>query len=222
MAKSAANLDGLAKLRESFPPEKISKLPKPTKKQTEEVKKDFTKGARCNICGGWHHPKVVHLDYVGHAATTDRLLEADPLWNWDFMSPPKDGFPVLDANNGLWIYLTVCGVTRKGYGNAPGKTGPDVMKEIIGDAIRNAAMRFGVALDLWSKENLHDNKPQDDAPQDTVEYLDEEKFQDLLPKWAQSVADGKTPATILKFLAKKGYNFSPVQTKKITSLRKKK
>ena len=28
------------------------------------------------------------------------------------------------------------------------------MKERIGDAIRNAAMRFGVALDLWSKEEL--------------------------------------------------------------------
>jgi hypothetical protein len=28
------------------------------------------------------------------------------------------------------------------------------MKERIGDAIRNAAMRFGIALDLWSKEEL--------------------------------------------------------------------
>jgi hypothetical protein len=29
------------------------------------------------------------------------------------------------------------------------------MKEIVGDAIRNAAMRFGMALDLWSKVDLH-------------------------------------------------------------------
>jgi hypothetical protein len=37
------------------------------------------------------------------------------------------------------------------------------MKEKIGDAIRNAAMRFGVALDLWAKIDLHvddDGKPK--------------------------------------------------------------
>jgi hypothetical protein len=28
------------------------------------------------------------------------------------------------------------------------------MKEIIGDALRNGGMRFGVGLDLWSKEDL--------------------------------------------------------------------
>ena len=49
----------------------------------------------------------------------------------------------------LWIRLTVAGVTRIGYGHAEGKKGPDAVKETIGDSIRNAAMRFGVALDLW-------------------------------------------------------------------------
>ncbi|HEY4759479.1 MAG TPA: hypothetical protein VIH42_02750, partial [Thermoguttaceae bacterium] len=67
-------LSGLAVLRKAFPEHQISKLPKPTKQQTEEVKADYTKGIRCAICGTWHHPKVVHLDYVGHAALTDRLL----------------------------------------------------------------------------------------------------------------------------------------------------
>src|SRR5690606_24225265 len=28
-------------------------------------------------------------------------------------------------------------------------------KEVIGDALRNAAMRFGAALDLWHKGDLH-------------------------------------------------------------------
>ena len=50
---------------------------------------------------------------------------------------------------------TVCGVTRIGVGD--GKS----MKELIGDAIRNAAMRFGVALDLWSKEELESVHPED-------------------------------------------------------------
>ena len=52
----------------------------------------------------------------------------------------------------LWIRLTVAGVTRIGVGD--GKS----MKEIIGDAIRNSAMRFGVALDLWAKEDLHEGR----------------------------------------------------------------
>ena len=43
-------------LRAAFPLNQISKLPKPSKKQTEEVRADFKKSVRCNICGTWHHP----------------------------------------------------------------------------------------------------------------------------------------------------------------------
>lgn len=148
-------VEGLAKLREPFPPNQISKLPKPTKAQTEAVKADFKKGIRCKVCESWHHPDVIHLDYVGHAALTDRLLDTDPEWNWEPMGLNPDGTPALDRVGGLWIKLTVCGVTRPGYGCADGKSGGDAMKEIIGDALRNAAMRFGAALDLWHKGDLH-------------------------------------------------------------------
>lgn len=146
---------GLALMRAPFPENCISKLPKPTKKQTDEVRADFKKGVRCQICGGWHHPQVVHLDYVGHAALTDRLLACDPEWNWE----PANGDPVptLDEHGGMWIKLTVCGVTRLGYGHSDGKRGGDAIKETIGDALRNAAMRFGAALDLWHKGQLHDD-----------------------------------------------------------------
>lgn len=146
---------GLELLREPFPEHHISKLPKPTKAQTDEVKGDYTKGIRCTICGGWHHPKVVHLDYVGHAALTDRLLESDPNWTWEPYANNDKLLPAIDGDGGLWIKLTVCGVTRLGYGDAQGKTGGDAMKERIGDALRNAAMRFGAALDLWHKGDLH-------------------------------------------------------------------
>jgi hypothetical protein len=161
MSNSESNSDkaqkpGLALLRKPFPSEHISKLPKPTKAQTDAVKQDFKAGIRCEVCGGWHHPKVVHLDYVGHAALTDRLLDADPEWNWSPLAfDPDTGLPALDKDGGLWINLTVCGVTRHGYGDAGGKSGPDAMKERIGDALRNAAMRFGAALDLWHKGDLH-------------------------------------------------------------------
>lgn len=142
---------GLAHMRTPFPPERISQKPKPTKKQTEQVRSDPRSGIRCEKCGQWHHPDVVHLDYVGHAALTDRLLECDPHWNWEPMSIGPNGLPALDGIGGLWIKLTVCGQTRLGYGSADGKKGGDAIKELIGDALRNAAMRFGAALDLWHK-----------------------------------------------------------------------
>lgn len=123
----------LIQLREKFNPNSISSIPKGN----------------------------TTLDYVGHAAVTDRLLQVDPFWNWEFVSFEENGSPRVDkdANGkicGLWIQLTVCGVTRYGYGTClPGKN--EAVKELIGDAIRNAAMRFGVALDLWSKDELESN-----------------------------------------------------------------
>ncbi|MGN6534097.1 MAG: hypothetical protein ACTHKQ_00025, partial [Mesorhizobium sp.] len=115
---------GLDLLRKPFPANQISTLPKPTKKQTEEVRANFKAGIRCKLCGAWHHPDVVHLDYVGHAAITDRLLDADPQWSWEPLAT-RDGLPAFDQTGGLWIKLTVCGVTRLGYGHAASKPGQD-------------------------------------------------------------------------------------------------
>lgn len=145
---------GLELLREPFPAHQISKLPKGTKAQNECDAKDKV---NCAVCGGWHHPRIIHLDYVGHAALTDRLLEADPLWTWEPLAY-KDGLPAFDSTGGLWIKLTVCGHTRIGYGHAAASNYKEIgsrEKEVIGDALRNAAMRFGAALDLWHKGELH-------------------------------------------------------------------
>jgi hypothetical protein len=138
---------GLALLREPFADNQIGQLPKPKSK-------DASKGY-CKECGGYHGLPAVHLDYVGHAAVTNRLLDADPAWNWEPVAWTDEGTPRLTPTGGLWIKLTVCGVTRLGYGDAQGKTGNDAMKETIGDALRNAAMRFGVALALWHKGELN-------------------------------------------------------------------
>lgn len=174
---------GLALLRAPFPDHQISKLPKPNKAQTEAVQKDYKAGIRCELCGAWHHPKVQHLDYVGHAALTDRLLDVDPNWTWEPVAFGADGLPAFDQSGGLWIRLTVCNHTRLGYGHGErkplDKTGGDRIKEVIGDALRNAAMRFGAALDLWHKGDLHlepDGEPagghsegREDSPrQDTL------------------------------------------------------
>lgn len=139
----------LAKLREPFPPEAISKLPK--------GKEDKSKRRHCNICKGYHDPSMFHLDYVGHAALTDRLLSVDPEWNWEPFAKDERGLPAMDgppgSPTGMWIRLTVCGMTRPGYGSCePGKS--DAVKELIGDALRNAGMRFGCALELWHKGDL--------------------------------------------------------------------
>jgi hypothetical protein len=147
----------LAKLREPFSAHHISKLPKETKAQADARKADPSTAFNCPICGGWHHKKAVHLDYVGHAALTHRLLDVDPEWSWE-PAALRDGLPAFDGTGGLWIRLTVCGVTRLGYGHASGKPNMDAgarEKEVIGDALRNAAMRFGAALDLWHKGDLH-------------------------------------------------------------------
>lgn len=117
------DVEQLRKLREPFPPEQIGKLPK----------------------GG------VTLDFVGHGFLTARLLDVDPMWNWEPLAFDDRGLPLLDEHGGLWIKLTVCGVTRLGYGDAGGRKGPNAIKEAIGDALRNAGMRFGAALDLWAK-----------------------------------------------------------------------
>jgi hypothetical protein len=93
----------------------------------------------------------VTLDFVGHGFLTQRLLDVDPLWTWEPMALDANGLPLLDENGGLWIKLTVCGVTRLGYGDAGGRKGSNAIKEIIGDALRNAGMRFGMALELWCK-----------------------------------------------------------------------
>jgi hypothetical protein len=149
---------GLALLREPFPANQISKLPKPTAKR--EVMDSLPK-ANCAVCGQYHATsKVMHLDYVGHAALTDRLLDADPAWVWEPLAMADSGLPVMDDLGGMWIKLTVCGVTRLGYGHAGSKSGGDAIKEVIGDALRNAGMRFGAALDLWHKGDLHNDEEE--------------------------------------------------------------
>lgn len=123
-----------AALRAPFPREAIGKLPK----------------------GGQQ------LDYVGHAAVTDRLLAVDPEWSWQPIAYAEDGGPLIRygaKEASLWIRLTVCNVTRIGVGICPASAF-ELEKQLVSDALRNAAMRFGVALDLWSRQPLLDDVGQ--------------------------------------------------------------
>jgi hypothetical protein len=217
----------MARLRDPFAPEHIGKLPRitcydcrqsQTKACARHPKEECHGKHGDSGCGNYMSPQHIHLDYVGHAEVTDRLLTVDPLWDWDFMlrdiepsmmalvagalpdaqavmlrqvianSPPlfdraQNGTPI-----GLWITLTIAGVTRKGYGSVePGKS--DAEKQLIGDALRNAAMRFGVALNLWSKNLLESEALPDD--QQAAPHGDPHAHRDQLPPpQARPPADG--------------------------------
>ena len=211
----------LDRLREDFKDDEIGKRPQPTRQQTDLVKKDYREGVRCAACGGWHHPQVVHLDYVGHAAVTARLLEVDKVWFWEPMAVGDHGEPLLDEHKLLWIKLTVLGVTRIGCGDAGDKTGGNAMKERIGDAIRNAGMRFGMALDLWHKGNeplYADGAIEEEF--DQTEYYDEAEFERNFPVWERSIkANKKTTDEVIDFLNGRGANLSPAQIKKIEEVK---
>lgn len=130
------NIEKLKQLRTPFPSSAISKLPRKYKDRQ----------------GVWH---TMELEYVGHADLTERFLEVDPLWSWRPMAVEADGTPkvvksVTGDPVGLWIILKICDREMIGYGSCEsGKQ--DAIKELIGDALRNAGMRMGAALDLWKK-----------------------------------------------------------------------
>lgn len=152
--------DVLAKLRAQFPPELIGKLPRVTCQACSKGQCGEHRKARCDVCKSWISERHIHIDYVGHADVTARLLESDPAWNWEPKAEDEHGLPLFDTDDkgnpvGLWIKLTVGGVTRLGYGSCPSNQN-DAVKVLIGDALRNAAMRFGVALDLWAKGDRAD------------------------------------------------------------------
>lgn len=152
----------LTKLRTPFGPELVGKLPRVTCGDCSDKNKTCTKHnkLKCGICQAYVSEKHIHIDYVGHADVTDRLLSVDPEWNWEPKAEDEHGLPVFDTDRngspvGLWIRLTVGGVSRLGYGSVPSGQA-DAVKVLIGDALRNAAMRFGVALDLWAKGDRAD------------------------------------------------------------------
>jgi hypothetical protein len=131
---NATGGNNAAGLRDPFPPDQVGKLPR----------------------------AGIQLDYVGHGAVRSRLLDVDPEWTWEPFACDDQGHPLLDYDGegnavGLWIRLTVCGVTRPGFGSCKADQF-EAEKVLIGDAIRNAAMSFGVALDLWIKGHGEDDE----------------------------------------------------------------
>ena len=111
-------------------------------------------------------PKIVgklpkggmQLDFVGHADVTKMLIEIDPEWTWEPTAFDVNGLPAYRVENGMAHmagWLTILGVRRLGVGSVMHNK-PDLLKELISDFIRNASMRFGVCLSLWTKQEWDD------------------------------------------------------------------
>ncbi len=100
----------------------------------------------------------IQLDFVGHADVTKMLIEIDPQWSWEPTAFDADGLPAYRVENGMAHmagWLTIHGVRRLGIGSVAHNKG-DLLKELASDFIRNAAMRFGICLSLWTKQEWDD------------------------------------------------------------------
>lgn len=100
----------------------------------------------------------ITLDFVGHADVTKMLIEIDPEWTWEPTAFDQNGLPAYRVENGMAHmagWLTLCGVRRLGVGSVMHNK-PDLLKELVSDFLRNAAMRFGVCLSLWTKQEWED------------------------------------------------------------------
>ena len=104
----------------------------------------------------------ITLDFVGHAEITRILLEIDENWSWAPVAWTEQGRPAINEVNGMavmWGTLTVLGQSRLGVGSARADK-PDLDKELVGDFLRNASMRFGISLSLWSKSEWEESHTQ--------------------------------------------------------------
>lgn len=98
------------------------------------------------------------LDFVGHADVTKMLIEVDPEWTWEPVAFDADGLPAYRVENGMAHmagWLTIHGVRRLGIGSVMHNK-PDLLKELVSDYLRNASMRFGICLSLWTKQEWDD------------------------------------------------------------------
>jgi hypothetical protein len=135
-------------LRATFKPKQVSWRPVITCPRCDQGTCRAHEWLPCGECGANITTAHDHVQYVGQAQVRERLFEVDPEWTWEPMATTPEGLPIVDAAGGLWIRLTVCGVTRIGYGAPEKGRGPNVT-EAINRAIRFTARdEFGVGLYL--------------------------------------------------------------------------
>lgn len=143
-----------------------------------------------------------NLTYMGHAEVTLAMLAIDPCWTWEPLAFDRDGLPVIHREDNrfvMWARLTMCGRTVLGVGTCEVRKG-DPEKELIGDFLRNAAMRFGVGTKLWSKATAADPAGRDDVTA-TARRQPAQRAARQADPVADIVPGGITPAQIRKMQA---------------------
>ena len=132
------------------------------------------------------------LTYMGHAEVTLALIDVDPLWTWEPLAyDPIAGAPVITHEGNrlvMWARLTVCGKSIIGVGTCEARKG-DPEKELIGDFLRNAAMRFGIGTKLWSKAASADPAGRDDRDEPTYSKASLDLFEGIKATKGTPVAD---------------------------------
>ena len=153
------------------------------------------------------------LEYVSHAEVTRALIEVDPLWAWEPMGYDDHGQPVLERDTngnpvGLWGWMTVCGVRRPCYGSCEPRDREPV-KILVGDLIRNGAMRFGCCAALWSAA---ERNREGDAPAAKPRSRKAPKPQDgsELPSAEPTVLPGTAELKALHLMAGEGVTLADV------------
>jgi hypothetical protein len=139
----------------------------------------------------------VQLDFVGHADITRILIEIDPSWRlvpiaWE------NGRPACNIVNDMatmWFELTLLGTSRLAIGTAKANAF-DLDKQLYGDALRNGAMRFGISLNLWTKNEWEDldhnpapSKPRSTAPASAPEQAPKQAKPKTLTPLSQAQID---------------------------------
>jgi len=111
----------------------------------------------------------VNLPYMGHAEVTLALIDVDPCWTWEPLHVNEEGPVILERGNRLvmWGKVTVAGKSIIAVGTCEARKG-DPEKELIGDLLRNGAMRFGIGTKLWSKATTADPVGRNDRTEPTL------------------------------------------------------
>jgi hypothetical protein len=106
------------------------------------------------------------MSYISHGLVTERLNEVDPNWSSHVLTEHiyTDQHGRLHCE-GVTIALTVNHITRVEAGGPQRQDGfANEIKNAYSDALKRAAMRFGVALGMW--ESLVDAEYDEDVHPD--------------------------------------------------------
>jgi hypothetical protein len=107
------------------------------------------------------------MSYISHGLVTERLNEVDPDWSSDVLTEHiyRDAQTGRLHCEGVTLRLTINGVSRVESGGPQRQDGfANEIKNAYSDALKRAAMRFGVALSMW--ESLVDAEYDEDAHPD--------------------------------------------------------